>query len=711
MHMRKIAALAAALVAGAAAHASCPQWSVSTSFPFPSPPLTVSDVAFADLDGDGRVEAILAGRGIYIAEGMDSGFGPMEKRDTNLLFNAVASGDFDGDGRPDLVRGYTFPALDRSAEILLNKNGKLGDAQPLGAMQPARLLAADLNGDRHADIVAVSGSNEIVTAIGDGAGGFGPLIHTGIKALPTAVAAGDFNGDGRADVATGDGVFLGDGTGRFTQYATLSLGGTVSALATGDFNGDRRVDLAAALGDGVAILTATGNGFRETARLATSDASQIAVADFDRNGADDLAILQKDGISIWMSAGDGAFRRAPDVKTLFPQRIAALDATGDSNPDLVVTGRFAIDVLPGTGNGSFRQIDLQAGLPASFLATGDLDGDGDTDAVAVGIFYTLSFNSPAGIILRNEHGALVRQSLPGLDRFATGMRLADLDGDGVPEILVAVYGSHTPSGVISTPASIYVYRSHGTTILLDRKLDAPGTEETYFVTGDFDNDGRQDVAMLTSEGNVDVVAFAGEPHVIGHVAIPEHAVPAGVGDIDRDGRMDLVLLRPYSTSGAKDGFVTVLPGLGGGAFGSPITVVDNAFVSRALVGDFDGDRRADIIVETLDTIEIAYSNGRTFDVRRSAKSDIDDLRQVADVDGDGHDDVLAVSEETDFAVLYMGGRAAGPARISRFAIPLGYFATFTLGDFDGDGSLDILSTEDGALHHGVCGSTPRRRAR
>jgi hypothetical protein len=709
------------LTASAPALGDCPHWTIPTIFHYPSP-VTAPEMLLADMDGDGHPDAITVLPYLQIAHGRDSGFGRIETPEPQFFFSAAAVADFNRDGRLDLVRGFSAGADDASAEVQLGgANGSLGEAKPLGPLQPLRLAAADLNGDGRPDVVAINSANEVLTLIGDGSGGFGEPTHTGARSQSSLLATADFNGDGMADVALADAdvrVFVSDGRGGLRVYATLPLGGVSSGLAAGDFDGDGRIDLAASIRDSntVVVLLAGGNGFREAARLATSASpAQIVVTDFDKNHADDLAVVSKDSVTLWLGGSGGAFRRAPDVPFPGARSVAVQDVSGDGLPDLVVYNQSQIGTFPGLGNGRFRTIEDSPGASAFRIATGDLDGDGDTDIVELGIFYTLSFNTPTSTILRNQGGALFgSDQLPYIDYSPRDLRLADVDGDGRPEILVVAAGQQAVANYTMQPAYVNVYRLHDGKYLRDFTFKADGVPSTSIATGDFDGDGRMDVAILTAPGNMDIVAFRPGPQVIAHFAVPENAGPIAAADFNGDGILDLLLLRHYSEYPLKeDGSVSVLPGLGGGRFGDAIFLARDVTAHQAKLGDFDGDGRPDVLIDGAD-VKIAYTNGFAFDVRSIDVSTCGEyfgpIQAIADADGDGHDDLFASNGEDAIRVLYMGGRNAPLRNTASFSVDVPYQATFAVADVDGIEGADVVTSNyETEIYRGVCGAAAQRR--
>jgi len=219
------------------------------------------------------------------------------------------------------------------------------------------------------------------------------------------VTTGDFNGNGKLDLAVADnsnaggvGIYLGNGDGTFQAAVNYPTGPNSSSVAVGDFNGDGKLDLAVAnvgtVGDSpgnVSILLGNGDGTFQPAvnYSAGQDSTSAVVGDFNGDGNLDLAVANVGGnVSILLGNGDGTFQPAVSYPAgQGPTSVVVGDFNGDNKLDLVVIGSSSsgVSLLLGNGDGTFQpavNFDLR-GNPAS-VAIGDFDASGRFGIAAVG---------------------------------------------------------------------------------------------------------------------------------------------------------------------------------------------------------------------------------------------------------------------------------------------------------------------------------------
>lgn len=309
-----------------------------------------------DFNHDGKLD--LAGGGGNLGNSVSVLLGNGDGTFQSGLFSdtgsepfAIATGDFNGDGNTDLVTANATcsnqPCGPGSVSILLGKGD--GTFQPhveyATGVEPLSVAVGDFNGDGKLDLAVANYNsgfgNTVSILLGNGDGTFQPHVDYFTGNGPRTVVTGDFNGDGKLDLAVGDtsvSILLGNGDGTFQPHVEYQTGGGVSSIAVADFNGDGKADLA--VGGVLSILLGNGNGtFQQHVDYGTG--SDINVSDFNGDGKLDLAsgIQQVPGMpkaSIQLGNGDGTFQ-APLAYALSTQVLSSLtvgDFNGDGVPDL-----------------------------------------------------------------------------------------------------------------------------------------------------------------------------------------------------------------------------------------------------------------------------------------------------------------------------------------------------------------------------------------
>jgi N-acetylneuraminic acid mutarotase len=326
---------------------------------------------------------------------------------SNDNFNVgIAVGDFNGDGIPDLVvanYGNNASISNTLTVLLGNGDGTFTvlAASPKTGNGPVAIAVGDFNGDGILDLAVACIDGSITILLGNGDGTFtpAPSLKAGgsINGPAGSIAAADFNGDGKMDLAVTDyndntvSIFLGNGDGTFTTAVSLATGSEPMGIVAGDFNGDGIPDLAVAnsydsLFEGtVTIFLGNGDGTFTAAAIpiAVSDATCIAVGDFNRDGIADLAV----GNNVLLGNGDGTFTIAAVPSSGWPETFAVGDFNGDGIPDLAAAfwNTGGVMIGQGKGDGSFT-------WPASAIITadyrtvvaGDFNGDGIADLALAG---------------------------------------------------------------------------------------------------------------------------------------------------------------------------------------------------------------------------------------------------------------------------------------------------------------------------------------
>ncbi len=338
---------------------------------------------------------------------------------------------------------------------------------PVGS-RPWSIATGDFNGDGRPDLaVANGGAGTVGVLLNQGGGHFASQVGYPAGNGPAAVAVGDFNGDGRPDLAVANGgddsvsVLLGRGDGSFASPVSFPVGTAPGALAAADLDGDGRLDLAVVnRQDGnVGVLLGRGDGTFAAQRVypAGTLADAIAVGDFDGDGRPDLAVANMGsemaqnlaGVNVLLNRGGGAF--APAVAYAAgdgPTGVTAGDFTGTGKLDLAVTDNFmtlpgAVSVLLHGNPGTFgTAASYPAGVPEdgsapTGVAVGDFNGDGRLDIVVANRTEASQGGDTVGVFLNQGAGTFAPQVVyPAASGWAVAIAVADFDGDGRPDLAV-----------------------------------------------------------------------------------------------------------------------------------------------------------------------------------------------------------------------------------------------------------------------------------
>jgi YD repeat-containing protein len=355
------------------------------------------------------------------------------------------------------------------------------------------VATGDFNGDGKMDLAVYSlGSPSVSILLGNGNGAFTLASGSPIAQSydPSSIVAGDFNGDGKLDLAVVDvygdlTILLGNGDGTFAVQSSIStVCNSPISLEVADFNRDGKLDLAMPCAEvspsnsyGIIILLGSGNGTFSPATgtpVPFNDGflSAAVVGDFNGDGIPDLATVngQSEKVSILLGNGDGTFTEASGSPISYGDEldsIAVADFNGDGHLDIAVADWYdaRLKILLGNGDGTFTSGSVfNTGNGPYALAVGDFNIDGTPDlAVANEYDGTVTFLLSSGsepLIERYAVNANAgSQDLEGSWNFNGPFSLAaaDFNGDGVPDLAAIIPGtgdSGSQSTIVALEANL-----------------------------------------------------------------------------------------------------------------------------------------------------------------------------------------------------------------------------------------------------------------
>jgi hypothetical protein len=555
----------------------------------------------------------------------------------------VAVGDVNGDGRPEIV---TAPGKDAWTELKVFDGRTFRQLETVLPFKDAAWWAGayvatgDTNGDGRDEIVdgldagCCTTLHVLNAASGNELSGFFPYGNQ--SEVGARVAAGDLNGDGKADVisiangSTNINVFAPSGGAPFRTID--SFGGEITgpvAIAAGDVEGDARAEIVAAAptssGAEVKVFD-PASGRAETTLYpyggeAVSSVS-VAVGDVDGNGTRDIVL---------------------SAVTPGGTEVKAVD------PD-------------GTELTEFYVLDSSI-LPAASIAAGDLNGDGKAEIVVGGGPTTAPWppltNGPdQRVAVYEADGTEVHSftAYPGLFQGGVRVGLADVQGDSRPEMITAPGPGTEPEIELWSQQSVNGV-DRGTRVGHFLAFDPSFQGGVSLATGDVNGDGRAELVAGTGKGiPAEVRVFDGQGRLLYRFApfgSYDGGISVGAGDVDGDGTAEVVVGTLESPArirvfhGDRQQGPTILP-FAAGAAGVQVAVADTSGNGRGLVvaGETSGPAPR-LALMSPDTGSVVVT-------REPFGPSLSGVRLGAgDLNGDGRDEIIAASGFGGDGLVYL----------------------------------------------------------
>jgi hypothetical protein len=638
---------------------------------------------------------------------------------TGATPDAIATADFNGDGNPDLAIvnhddgtvtvffGHPDGSLTKSADYAVGSG-------------PIAVAVGDFNGDGKPDLAVVNqncvagcgpGSVSVLLNLGNGTFQTSSSYMTGMD--PISIVAGDFNGDGKLDLAVANAItighpspgtvsiFLNNGDGTFRRSGDYAAGPGVGNLAAVELGRAGKLSLAiinyVSLSgiNAVSVLQNRGDGtFQSPVSYLTGKVpSWVVSADFNHDGIPDLAVTNAvdNTVSILLGKPDGTFATKVDYSIAFgPNQMVVGDFDGDQNLDLAVTGSTsdrgggAVSLLLGKGDGTFQNaVSYGTGNDPFAVVTADFNHDGSLDLA----FINGDVNR-VSVLLGNGNGTFPSHADYRCGNAPVAVAVGDFNGDGWLDIVVVNSEDNT--------ISIFMGRPDGTFLL--SATYPVGLYPSGVAISDFDGDRHLDLAVTNGGDNtVSILHNHGDGTFVlnGTYAVGVAPSSVAVADFNGDGKPDLAV------ANAHDDTVSILLNQGNGTFENSVTYDTGPGPASVVAGDWNRDGKPDIAVANGGSplngigpgfVSVLLNNGDgTFSRKIDYQTGPYPISVVAaDFQGDGKLDLaLATNLDIYGRVSVLDGKGDGTFQSN--VDYQGGFGIYSLvaADFNGDGKPEL----------------------
>jgi len=689
--------------------------------------------AFADVDGDGDQDLLIAGESgasptatLYENDGSGN-FTEADAGLNGVQNPAVAFGDIDGDDDPDLVitgvGGGSFEANTTTYENDGSGNFTETDAG-LADVENGALDFGDIDGDGDQDLILTGSdadfNDQTILYENDGGGNFAQ-VDAGLTTVgPGSVELSDIDGDGAPDlIVTGFAesgrsaiLYTNDGSGSFSE-AGAGLDPIVGAAALGDVNGDGAPDLVLTGNDGSGNPAAKlyendgGGGFSSRTANLTGGASGSAFFT-DADGDDDQDLLVTGGGALFDAATRLYVNNTTQTGPNRPPRATRFPGSDTTAAGLV----FSRTVEIGDPDGDPVSLTLtqdESDDGASFADRGDgtapFEYVPSRSAAGSEVPFTIEASDGQGESTSFSFSVRVPDAFEANRDLAplafSSSDFGDIDGDGDQDLVVT--GRDTGG---TQRAILYESDGDGGFSSLDAGLTAVESGASEFA--DIDGDGDLDL-LIAGDTRPGELATIYENDGSGNFSSIDAGLSdvsgaaAEFGDVDGDGDPDLVLI---GTDGNGDPQATLYENDGSGSFASSGEDLANAEDASVDLADTDGDGDLDLLITgevDFSASTILYENDGSGSFSQ-VDAGLDDAQRsdaaFGDIDGDGDQDLI-LAGTVNFSPGTVVYENDGSGSFTARSAPLRAVsrASVELGDIDADGDLDLVlagENNDGA---------------
>jgi hypothetical protein len=448
-------------------------------------------------------------------------------------------------------------------------------------------------------------------------------------------------------------------TNFYKPKVDFSTGTTPFSIAVGDIDGDGKAEMVV-----VNAGSNTVSVFRNTSSYGTIDATSFAAKiDFPTEN--------------------------------YPVSVVIRDMDGDGKPDLVIANRYSNNIsilrnvsIPGTVNASSFEpaVYFSSGSGPLALAIADIDADGKPD-IAVA-----NYSSNTISVLKNNciSGSITATSFANKEDFATGaepsiVAVGDLDGDGKPDLAVSNFAASSVSVLRNTSSTGIINTSSFST-----KVDFVTGDNPYSVSiADLDADGKQELVVVNvSSASISVLHNTSTTGTISATSFNakvdfgtgNHPVSAAIGDLDADGKRDIVITNQLSDNISVLRNTTIPGSINAGSFDPKVDFATGNEPVSVAVGDLDGNGNSEVAVTnyTSNTVSV-------FQIDSPCRN-------------------LAVSCSSNNSVLYYG--YSGDQTVTVTGVPTGGTAPYTISiSMDRPLKCDVITSSGDEVWTGSASTT------
>jgi surface antigen len=494
----------------------------------------------------------------------------------------------------------------------------------------------------------------------------------------------------------------------FVVPPTFTVGNRPRAVAVGDFNGDGLMDLAVisqstTIGILLGCIVGTANctnGYLPPVNYALPNSAKtptgVVAVDFNADGKLDLIIADaaSNDIALLQGGGDGSFVAIkcgthPTCATgVDPVGIVTANFTGKAGEvDVAVINAVSNSVSVFLGNGvTFgAAVGYSVGNTPTAIAVADLNGDGYPDLIV-----TNGGDGTVSVLLGNGHGAFTTKSIVATGKLPLSVATADFNGDGHIDVAVVNAGS----------ATLSILHGKGDGTFSSVSTIVAGAAPQYVSVGDMNGDKKADLIVADGAGsNVAILLGNGDGtfQPASFYVCNARGDFATVADLNADGKLDVVVANRSDTPGG----LTVLFGNGDGTLASARNYPADPGSQSIVLAHFSCNANWDFAVSNSASNTVAIGRGNGNGIFQPATMLTTDAEPVSIVSGDfdhsgGPDIAVANSASNDISIFLANSTCTGFAPAVNYSLGTGATpVSIAAADFNGDGFLDLAVADLG----------------